>query len=95
MFQRQGKAEERADAEDGCRLAAFVWAQGEEFCDCHPGPGGVLEVGWGAAQKEECRDMITFWEAVRMASLFLYHRKVRPMIQKRSARIATRCGLVH
>jgi hypothetical protein len=51
MFQRQGKAEERADAEDGCRLAAFVWAQGEEFCDCHPGPGGALEVGWRAAER--------------------------------------------
>ncbi len=49
MFQRQRKAEERANAEDECKLEAFVWAQGEELCDCHPGPGGVLVVGWRAA----------------------------------------------
>lgn len=36
MFQKQRKAEERADAEDGHGLAVAVWAQGEEFCDCHP-----------------------------------------------------------
>lgn len=36
MFQRQRMAEERVSAEGGFMLDRSVWAQSEEFCDCHP-----------------------------------------------------------
>ena len=52
MFQRQRKAAERAERRRCVHiLGVFIWAQGEQFCDCHPGLGGVLKVGWRAAQK--------------------------------------------
>lgn len=36
MHQMQRRAAERADAEDRDVLGIVVWAQDEEFCDCHP-----------------------------------------------------------
>ena len=42
-------AAKRADAEDKCRLAVSVWAQGEELCDCH----SDFQSGWRAAHVEK------------------------------------------
>ncbi|NBH35019.1 hypothetical protein D3Z58_15970 [Clostridiaceae bacterium] len=49
MFQRQGKAVKRADAEGRYRLDVFAWAQGEELCDCH----SDFQSGWRAAHVEK------------------------------------------